>query len=70
MGDGLALAQDLRQVLRTEDISEGCGGQETGGVAASGWRRWWTVEASKCEGEERGARGDNLKGDRCTLSFF
>lgn len=50
MGDGLALAQDFRQVLRTEDIPEGGGGQETGGVAASGRRRWWTVELSVREG--------------------
>lgn len=52
MGDGLALAQDFRQVLRSEDISEGCGGQETGGVAASVRRRWWTVELRVREGRE------------------
>ena len=33
MGDGLALRQDLRQVLGAEDVAEGGGGQQAGGVA-------------------------------------
>ena len=31
--DGLALREDLRQVLGAEDVAEGRGGQQTGGVA-------------------------------------
>ena len=32
MGDGLALAQDLGQVLRAQDVAERRGGQQPGRV--------------------------------------